>query len=113
MMDGLPELARRLAELDAEPGDLQWSNASGTDFIYAIIPEPDGALSAGDDPPAAGGPCADIAHFIKVVERITNTSITGTGVTSDIHILPCVSAAAADVLVKDCHLLARLADAVP
>ena len=110
MMDGLPELARRLAELDADPDDLQWASGPGTDFVYAICPAP---LIEGDRETRDNGPCADIAHFISVVERVTSTSITGTNKTSNVHILPCVSAATADALVNNSRLLARLSDAVP
>jgi hypothetical protein len=110
MMDGLPELARRLAELDADPNNLQWASGPGTDFVYAICSAP---LIEGDREARDDGPCADIAHFISVVERITSSGITNTILTSDNHDLPCVSAAAADALVKNCRLLARLGDAVP
>jgi hypothetical protein len=157
MMDGLPELARRLAELDAEPGaadldalaaqslarrlaeldaepdppqraapsvsvtsvdraelhagsgelKLVYGKEPGPDFIWAYVPD------KRDIPQVAGGPCVDIDHFITVVGRIHDTRITGTNDTSDVHILPCVSAAAADALLKNCRLLARLEDAVP
>lgn len=140
MNDGLPELARRLAELDAEPGPPQipspsdsatsvfraelaadtrtlkpvYGEATGTSVIWAYVPtEPDTAHAEPDAPHVAGGPRVDIDHFITVVERITNTSITGTNDTSDVDILPCVSAAAADAVLKNSHLLARLEEAAP
>jgi hypothetical protein len=140
MMDGLPELARRLAELDAEPDPPQipapsvsvtsmdraeiaarlrtlkivYGKEPGPDFIWAFLPDKPGIPhTEADTPQVAGGPGVDIDHFITVMERITNTSITGTNDTSDVHILPCVSAAAADALLKNSRLLARLEEAVP
>ena len=37
MMDGLPELTRRLAELDAEPGLLPMATGPNTDFMSAVV----------------------------------------------------------------------------
>ena len=111
MMDGLPELARRLAELDAEPGDRHLARGPWADSVHAIILAELDAEPG--NPQVVGGPCADLDHFIDVFDRITSTSITPTNDTSDVHILPCVSAATADALLNNSRLLARLAEAVP
>ncbi len=131
MMNGLPELARRLAELDAEPGTLPMATGPSTDFMSAVVLDNKEPLkivygaSARTDfiraivfnqpetPRVARGACDDVDQFIGVMARVTDTSITGTNSTSDISILPYVSAAAADALVNTSSLLARLADAVP
>lgn len=61
-----------------------------------------------DDPRVTGVPYADLAHFITILEQVTST-----GVPSDIQTVPCVSAEAADALMGNSRLLARLAGAVP
>ena len=140
MMNGLPELARRLAELDAEPGPPQipapnvsltsvdraeiaarlrtlkivYDKEPGPDSIWAFLPDkPDTPHAEPVTPQVAGGPCVDVDHFITVVERITSAGIPKINDAADVDVLPCVSAAVADAFLKSSRLLARLEDAVP
>lgn len=71
-MDGLEELARRIAQLDAGPGK--------------------GLL--------AGTPHAELAHFITVLERVTDSRMY-----SDACAPSCKSPSDADDLVKSSRLL--------
>lgn len=73
-------MARRVAQLDAE-----------------VI-----------SPRVAGKSCIDIAQFITVLARVTDT-----GTPSDVYALPCLSPAEADRFLEKSQLLARLADTVP
>jgi hypothetical protein len=125
-IDARSELERRLAELDTggrryyppstHPPEKPSSERAARlllDFVEAIgAPDHCSSVCLGGTKPiypkAPAGPRDDIAHIIEVLQRITNNSIT-----DDANVLPCVSAADADALIKNGRLLNRLTDAVP
>jgi hypothetical protein len=84
------------------------SPAGSCDYIEAVYLGEKNLDAEFSHPEALAGPHADLAHFIKIMSRVTYTSIT-----HDVNVLPCVSAADADALMNNGRLLNRLTDAVP
>jgi hypothetical protein len=125
-IDAGSDLERRLAELDAggtryRPASIRPRAEMNAEALRAARRLLDSVEATGSSahcsavvlagakpihPEAPAGLCDDIAHFIEVLAW--KRDITG-----DVNVLPCVSAADADALIKNNRLLNRLTDAVP